>query len=103
MIISNSAWNKISAEDKPKVDRRRAGAREDACAPRTPAQDAESVEAMTTRGLQVIKLDPKAAAEFRAAATELVTTMRGDMVPADIFDMAVQERDAVPEVQRQVV
>ena len=49
---------------------------------------------MTKRGLQVIKLDPKAAAEFRSAATELVKTMRGGMVPADIYDAAVQERDA---------
>ena len=49
---------------------------------------------MTTHGLQVITLDPKAAAEFRAAADQLVTTMRGGMVPADVYDLAVQERDA---------
>jgi hypothetical protein len=61
---------------------------------RTPAQDAESVAAMTKYGLQVIKLDPKAEGEFRSAATELVKTMRGGMVPADIYDAAVQERDA---------
>ena len=49
---------------------------------------------MTAKGLQVITLDPKAAAEFRAAATELITTMRGTMVPADVFDLALPERDA---------
>ena len=42
----------------------------------------------------MIKLDAKAAAEFRAAADQLASTMRGNMVPADIYDMAVQERDA---------
>ncbi len=40
------------------------------------------------------KLDPKALAEFRAAAEKLVASSRGTMVPADIFDQAVQERDA---------
>ena len=61
-----------------------------------PAQDAASVKAMVDKGgLQVITLDPKAAAEFRTAANELVLTMRGTMVPADVFDMAVQERDAL--------
>ena len=50
---------------------------------------------MTARGLQVITLEPKAAAEFRTAATQLNATMKGSMVPADIYDMAVQERDAV--------
>jgi hypothetical protein len=49
---------------------------------------------MTKYGLQVTKLDAKAEAEFRAAATELVKTMRGGMVPADIYDAAVQARDA---------
>ena len=49
---------------------------------------------MTKYGLQVIKLDAKAEGEFRSAATELVKTMRGGMVPADIYDAAVQERDA---------
>jgi TRAP-type C4-dicarboxylate transport system substrate-binding protein len=84
MIISNQAWNRISAEDKPKEKRVRAEA---------PAQDAESVKQMVARGLQVTTLDAKAAAEFRTAATQLVSTMRGDMVPTDVFDMAVQERD----------
>jgi hypothetical protein len=49
---------------------------------------------MTAKGLQVIKLDPKASAEFRAAATDLIRTMRGTMVPADVFDLALAERDA---------
>ncbi len=59
-----------------------------------PKQDADSITAMTTRGLEVITLDAKAAAEFRAAADQLASTMRGNMVPADIYDMAVKERDA---------
>src|SRR6185436_587374 len=92
MIISNQAWNRISAEDKPKVSAA-AEALEKRVRAEAPAQDAESVKQMVARGLQVTTLDAKAAAEFRTAATQLVSTMRGDMVPTDIFDMAVQERD----------
>jgi TRAP-type C4-dicarboxylate transport system substrate-binding protein len=94
LIISNAAWNRISAEDKPKVTAA-AQALEKRVRAEAPAQDAESVKQMTARGLQVITLDPKAAAEFRAAANGLTATMRGSMVPPDVFDMAVQERDSL--------
>jgi TRAP-type transport system periplasmic protein len=94
MIMSNTAWNKISAEDKPKVTAA-ALALEKRVRSDAPAQDAESVKQMVARGLQVITLDAKAAAEFRGAATQLNQSMRGSMVPADIYDMAVKERDAV--------
>src|SRR6476620_8036646 len=92
MIISNSAWNKISAEDKEKVTAA-AQTMEKRVRAEAPVQDAESVKQMVARGLQVTTLDSKAAAEFRNAATQLVSTMRGSMVPADVYDMAVQERD----------
>jgi TRAP-type transport system periplasmic protein len=93
LIMSNSAWNKISAEDQGKIA---AAARvlEDKVHAAIPKMDADAIAAMQSRGLQVIKADAKAAAEFRAAAAQLVTTMRGDMVPADVFDMAVKARDA---------
>jgi TRAP-type C4-dicarboxylate transport system substrate-binding protein len=94
MIMSNTAWNKISAEDKPKVAAA-AEALEKRVHAEAPAQDAESVKQMVARGLQVITLDAKAAAEFRSAATTLNQSMRGSMVPPDIYDIAVQERDAV--------
>ena len=94
MIISNTAWNKISAEDKPKVTTA-AQAMEKRVRDEAPAQDAESVKQMVARGLQVITLDPKAAGEFRSAAGQLSQSMRGSMVPADVYDMAVQERDAI--------
>jgi TRAP-type C4-dicarboxylate transport system substrate-binding protein len=93
MVVSNGAWNKITAEDRPKV-LAAAQALEQRVHAEAPTQDAESVKQMVSRGLQVTTLDPKAAAEFRSAATQLVSTMRGRMVPADVFDMAGQERDA---------
>ena len=94
MIISNQAWGRISAEDRLKVTAA-AQALEKRVRAEAPAQDAESVKQMVARGLQVITLDAKAAAEFRAAANQLTSTMRGSMVPVDVYDLAAQERDAV--------
>ena len=59
-----------------------------------PKLDADSVATMKARGLTVTALDPKTAAGFRAEAEGFVKTMRGNMVPADIYDAAVRERDA---------
>lgn len=92
-IISNETWNKISAEDRAKMTEA-AAAMETRIRADAPRQDADSITAMTGRGLEVIKLDAKAAAEFRAAAGQLASTMRGNMVPADVYDLAVKERDA---------
>jgi len=94
MVISNAAWNRISGEDRPKVTAA-ALALEKRVRAEAPTQDAESVKQMVARGLQVITLDAKAASEFRAAANQLMSTMRGSMVPPDVYDMAVQERDSL--------
>jgi TRAP-type C4-dicarboxylate transport system substrate-binding protein len=93
LIISNASWNRISAEDRAKMTA--AGqALETRVRAEAPKQDADSVKVMAGRGLQVITLDAKALAEFRGAADQLVKTMRGSMVPPDVYDAAVQERDA---------
>lgn len=92
LIMSNTAWNRIAPEDRAKVTAA-AQALEKRVRAEAPAQDAESVKQMAARGLQVITLDARAAAEFRTAANQLMATMRGGMVPADVYDMAVQARD----------
>ncbi len=93
MIVSNATWSKISPADQKAVTDA-ARAMETRIRTEAPKQDADSISAMTAKGLQVIKLDQKANAEFRAAATDLIKTMRGTMVPADVFDLALAERDA---------
>ncbi len=93
MIVSNTAWNKISTEDRTKVTEA-ARAMEARIRVEAPRQDADSITAMSAKGLQITKLDAKAAAEFRAAARDLIRTMRGGMVPTDVFDLALSERDA---------
>lgn len=94
LIMSNAAWNKISAEDRPKV-MAAAAALEEKVYVDVPKGDADSIKSMQTRGLTIVKLDPKTLAEFRSQAEKLVATMRGDMVPPDVFDLALQARDAV--------
>ena len=49
---------------------------------------------MKTRGLTVNTPDAKALASFRAEADRLVATIKGTLVPADIYDLAQRERDA---------
>jgi TRAP-type transport system periplasmic protein len=93
LIVSQASWNRISADDRAKLTAA-AQALEARVRAEAPAQDAESIKVMSSRGLQVTTLDAKALGEFRAAAAQLVATMRGSMVPTDIYDLAVQERDA---------
>ena len=93
LVISDAAWNRLSAEDRSKIEAD-AQAFESRIRAEVPRNDADAVKLMSTRGLQVITPDAKAAAEFRAAGSQLAATMRGTMVPADIYDAAVQARDA---------
>jgi TRAP-type C4-dicarboxylate transport system substrate-binding protein len=93
LVITNNAWTKISPADQKAVTDA-AAAFERKVLAEAPKLDADSVNTMKTRGLAVTTLDPKARAEFQAAAEKLVATMRGSMVPADVYDMVVRERDA---------
>src|SRR5438093_1406902 len=60
-----------------------------------PGQDAGAITEMTKKGLKVIKVDlssPKS--EWRVEAEKFASSMRGGLVPADIFDAAIKERDS---------
>jgi len=92
-VIADKAWNAISPEDRAKmVDA--AQAMENKLMGAAPKIDADDIAAMKSRGLTITDLDPKAAAEFHATAEQMIKSMRGGMVPADVFDMALAERDA---------
>ena len=93
LVVTTKAWNAISTEDRAKLT---AAARvmEKTIRAKAPNQDAEAIEAMKKRGLQIITPDAAAMAEFRAAAAELASTMRGGIVPREIYDQAMMERDA---------
>ena len=93
MVMTNTAWGRISAEDRTKI-LASAKAFESRMNTEAPAQDATSVKTMATRGLTVTTPDAKATAEFHAAAAKLIASAKGSMVPEDIFNQAIQERDA---------
>jgi TRAP-type C4-dicarboxylate transport system substrate-binding protein len=92
-IMTDAAWNRISADDRPRLIAA-ATTMEQQVNAAAPGLDTKSIAAMTSAGLQVIKLDAKSLAEFRGAAEKLGATQRGDMVPADVYDLAARERDA---------
>jgi TRAP-type C4-dicarboxylate transport system substrate-binding protein len=99
LVLTNEAWNKIDAADRPAIV---AAAKtfETRIMTEVPKQDADSVATMTSRGLTVTTPDAAAAAAFRAEADRMVATMRGNMVPADIYDAAVRERDAFRKTKK---
>ena len=92
-VITATAWNKISPDDRTKM---LAAAKETErqMHAQAPGLDAKSITEMKAAGLNVVTPDARALAEFKAAADELLRTQRGGMVPAEIFDAAVRERDA---------
>jgi TRAP-type C4-dicarboxylate transport system substrate-binding protein len=93
-VMSNRAWSQISEADRAlllqhatQLDKR---LRTD-----VPRQDAQSIVEMEKRGLKVVRVagTPKGAT-FQAKAREYAQAMRGVLVPEDVFDLAVRERDA---------
>jgi TRAP-type C4-dicarboxylate transport system substrate-binding protein len=99
VVMTNEAWSKIEPQDRPVVTGA-ADVLETRLLGEAPKLDADSVATMKTRGLTVTTLDPKAAASFRTEAEGFVKTMRGNMVPADVYDAAVRERDAFRKTQK---
>ena len=92
-VVSHDTWNRISAEDRAHM-LEAAAAMDAKLMAGAPRLDAAAVGLMQAQGLTVTKLDAAGAAEFRAAAADLLKTMRGGMVPADVYDLAVRARDA---------
>jgi TRAP-type C4-dicarboxylate transport system substrate-binding protein len=99
VVLTNEAWNKIEPNDRTVVlaaaktiEKRLLG--------EAPKLDADSIATMKSRGLTVTTIDPKTSASFRAEAEVFVKSMRGNMVPADIYDAAVRERDAFRKTQK---
>lgn len=91
LIMTDAAWAKISAEDHDQIVAA-AKAMEKRLQTEVPAQDAKAIVEMQARGLTVHKLDAKALEEFHTEADKLAATMRGGMVPADVYDLAAQAR-----------
>lgn len=88
-LISQRAWSRIPEGDRAKLTQA-ALAVEAKLRTDVPKQDALSVLLMQQQGLTVTKA---AGPEWREEGERLAKTMRGEMVPRDIFDLALKERD----------
>lgn len=99
LVMTTEAWNKLSAADRQTVmaAAKNAEARLLGDAPKL---DADSIATMKSRGLTVNTPDAKTLAAFRTESERLVTSMRGTLVPADIYDAALRERDAFRKTQK---
>ena len=92
-VMIERTWRRIGSDDQAAIlDVARATERQ--LWSDVPSQGREAVAEMTKRGLTVTALDPAAEREFRATADELTASMRGGMVPNDIYDLALRERDS---------
>jgi TRAP-type transport system periplasmic protein len=92
-VVTKAAWDRVPPADQAAITSA-AQAMQKRVMADVPTTDAESVAAMQKRGLKVVTLDAAARAEFDAAAAKLLPTMKGAIVPADMYDLALKERDA---------
>ena len=99
LVMTNEAWNKLSAADK-QVVQASGDALEKRFLGEAPKLDADSINTMKSRGLIVNTPDAKNMAVFRAEAERLIGTMRETLVPGDVYDAARRERDAFRKTQK---
>jgi TRAP-type transport system periplasmic protein len=88
-VITKKAWNAIPEADRSKMLVAGDGV-EKRLQTEVPKLDANAVATMTKNGLTVTKATGP---EWRAQLDGLAKTMRGEMVPQDIFDLATKARD----------
>jgi TRAP-type C4-dicarboxylate transport system substrate-binding protein len=89
VVVTKKAWTPIPAADRPKLMAAAAGLQQ-RLQDEVPKLDASSITEMTKRGLVVTKASGP---EWRAEVGKLAATMRGQMVPKDIYDLALKARD----------
>jgi TRAP-type transport system periplasmic protein len=99
LVMTMDTWNKLPAGDRQAV-MAAASATEKRLLGDAPKLDVASIATMKSRGLTVIPLDAQTAAAFRVETERMVATMRGALVPADLYDAAVRERDAFRKTTR---
>lgn len=84
-VISNRAWERIPANMRPELleAARTAGRR---LLPEIRQLNQDAIPAMTKRGLNVVRPDSAALANWFAEATDAYPKLRGRYVSADLFD-----------------
>jgi TRAP-type C4-dicarboxylate transport system substrate-binding protein len=89
-VVSRTAWNRLSEPDRATFQRVATDAA-GRLQSDVPKQEQFALTLMTGQGLTVTKATGP---EWRAEGERLARTLRGEMVPADVFDLAAAERDA---------
>jgi TRAP-type C4-dicarboxylate transport system substrate-binding protein len=89
-VVTKKAWNAISAADRSKILALAAGVQK-RLQDDVPKTEAAAIAEMQRRGLIVTKAS---GADWRKEVDGLAATMRGEMVPKDMFDLALKARDA---------
>jgi TRAP-type transport system periplasmic protein len=95
-VITAKAWKAIPDADKPKLLAAADGV-EKRLRVEVPKMDENSIAMMTKNGLTVTKATGP---EWKTQLDSLARTMRGEMVPTDIFDLAVKARDEFRKSQQ---
>ena len=92
-IIADRAWQRIPVDIRPEMLQaaRKAG---DAMRDEIRRLDEDAITQMKQRGLNVIKPDAAAMADGRRQTEAAYPTLRGTMVPEDLFDEVKRLRDA---------
>ena len=89
-VVSARAWKQMGDVDRAAL--MKAGAALEAqLQTAVPQQDAFAVALMGAQGLQVTQASGP---DWEAEAERLAAGMRGNLVPADVFDLALEARDA---------
>ncbi|MDE0163862.1 MAG: TRAP transporter substrate-binding protein DctP [Bryobacterales bacterium] len=92
-IISDRAWQRIPEDIRPQMltAARKAG---DQMRDEIRSLDRDAIVQMKQRGLNVIEPDAATMADWRRQAEDAYPTLRGTMVPEDLFDEVKRHRDA---------
>lgn len=89
IVLRKETWDKFPADLRPKLlEAARAIGKEIRTSGRKESEDA--VQAMQKRGLKVTPVTPELDAQWRQAAEAVYPQIRGRIVPADLFDRALE-------------
>jgi TRAP-type C4-dicarboxylate transport system substrate-binding protein len=95
-VVKKESWEKLPADTRSNLVESATTAGKEIQA-KSREESTQAVEAMKKRGLKVQSVTPEIEAKWREAAEKLYPDMRGQLVPADIFDEVqrlVKERRA---------
>ena len=91
-VVSKRTWKKVSEEDRAIVV---AAAREFQAflLAEIPGQERDAIAAMRERGLEVLPVGKSERGPWLELAESFSESMRASRLPAEIFDLALRERD----------